>query len=155
MKKTNVIRLLESKNIDHEVLTYEIIDGKIDGISVAKKINQNPEYVFKTLVTSGNSKNLYVFCIPVEFELDLKKAANAVKEKKIEMLPSKDLFKYTGYVRGGCSPIGMKKKYLTVIDETASIQEKIIFSGGAIGIQIMLNPDCLLKIVNGKYSDLT
>ena len=155
MKKTNAIRLLESKNIEHKILTYDNKDGKIDGISVANKIGHSSEYVFKTLVTIGSSKNLYVFCIPVEYELNLKKAAKAVKEKKIEMLPVKDLFKYTGYIRGGCSPIGMKKRYYTVIDEVASMYDNIIISGGAIGIQIMLEPNYLLKIVNGEYADIT
>lgn len=154
MKKTNAIRLLELEKIEHDILTYDTSDDRIDGISVAQKINHNPEYVFKTLVTYGTSKNIYVFCIPVEYELDLKKAAKAVKEKKIEMLHVKELLKNTGYIRGGCSPIGMKKKYQTIIDETAELYDNIVLSAGAIGMQIMIRPDDLINIVDGEYKDI-
>lgn len=154
ISKTNAIRQLESMGLNHEVLTYSTDDGKIDGISVANKVGHNPEYVYKTLVACGSSKNLYVFCTPVEFELDLKKAAIAAKEKKIEMIPVKDLLKHTGYIRGGCSPIGMKKLYPTFIDETATLFDNIIFSGGALGIQIMMNAEDLARVINGKFVDL-
>jgi len=120
------MRILDSMNIKYDYMTYECEDGKIDGVSVAHKTGQDPEAVFKTLVSVGHSSELYVFCLPVEYELDLKKAAAASNEKNIEMLPLKELTKNTGYIRGGCSPIGMKKHYKTFIDETALLQEKIL-----------------------------
>lgn len=152
--KTNAMRILDSLKIEYDYMTYEAEDGHIDGVSVAHKTGQNPEAVFKTLVAVGHSKELYVFCIPVEYELDLKKAAKASKEKNIEMLPLKDLTKYTGYIRGGCSPIGMKKQYKTFIDETALLQEKILVSAGAIGTQIIIKPDDLIVAVEANYDDL-
>lgn len=154
VSKTNAMRILESMGIEYDYMIYESEDGKIDGVSVAEKTGQNPEIVFKTLVSVGNSKELYVFCIPVEYELDLKKAAKASKEKSIELLPLKDLTKNTGYVRGGCSPIGMKKQYKTFIDESASLNERILVSGGAIGVQLSLKPDDLIEVVNASYEDL-
>lgn len=154
INKTNAMRILESKNIEYDYFTYETDDGKIDGMSVADKTGQNPEVVFKTLVAVGNSKELYVFCIPVEYELDLKKAAKAAKEKKIEMLHLKELTKNTGYVRGGCSPIGMKKQYKTFVDESAVLNDKIFVSGGAIGLQIIIRPNDLIKAVEASYEDL-
>lgn len=153
--KTNVMRILDSKNIEYSVLTYDSSDGKIDGISVADKIGRDVNTVFKTLVTMGKSREIYVFVIPVEKELDLKKAANAANEKNIEMVHVKDITKYTGYVRGGCSPIGMKKEYPTFIDESALMLEKIIVSGGKIGVQIEIKVDDLMKITNGQIFELT
>ncbi len=152
--KTNAMRILDSMNINYDYMSYESEDGKIDGVSVAHKTGQNPEAVFKTLVAVGHSKELYVFCIPVEYELDLKKAAQASHEKKIEMLPLKDLTKYTGYVRGGCSPIGMKKQYKTLIDESAILHEKILVSAGAVGTQIIIEADGLIKAIDASYADL-
>lgn len=152
--KTNAMRILDSMNIEYEFMTYESEDGHIDGVSVAHKTGQNPETVFKTLVATGHSKELYVFCIPVEFELDLKKAAKASNEKSIEMLPLKDLTKYTGYVRGGCSPIGMKKHFKTFIDETAQLQEQILVSAGVIGTQIIIKPNDLITATEADYADL-
>jgi Cys-tRNA(Pro)/Cys-tRNA(Cys) deacylase len=152
--KTNAMRILDSLNIEYDYLTYECEDGKIDGVSVAHKTGQNPEAVFKTLVSVGHSKELYVFCVPVEYELDLKKAAAASGEKNIELLPLKDLTKNTGYIRGGCSPIGMKKHYKTFVDESALLQEKILVSGGAIGIQMILRPDDLVGAAEASYADL-
>ncbi|CCQ96219.1 conserved hypothetical protein [[Clostridium] ultunense Esp] len=110
--KTNAMRILDTHNIEYKIITYDKKDGKIDGVSVAKKIGKEPKKVFKTLVARGSSGELYVFIIPVAEELDLKKAAKAAGEKKIEMIPAKDITKHTGYIRGGCSPIGMKKTYL-------------------------------------------
>jgi len=152
--KTNAMRILDSMNIEYDYITYECEDGKIDGVSVAHKTGQNPETVFKTLVSIGHSKELYVFCIPVEYELDLKKAAKASNEKNIELLPLKELTKNTGYIRGGCSPIGMKKHYKTYIDETALLNDKILVSAGCLGVQIVLNPDDLIKASDAKYEDL-
>ncbi|MEL7649087.1 MAG: Cys-tRNA(Pro) deacylase [Sedimentibacter sp.] len=152
--KTNAMRILDSLNIGYDYLLYECEDGKIDGVSVAHKTGQNPEAVFKTLVSVGHSKELYVFCIPVEYELDLKKAAAAAGEKNIELLPLKELTKNTGYVRGGCSPIGMKKHYRTFVDETAALHDKILVSGGAIGIQMILAPEDLISAAEASYADL-
>lgn len=152
--KTNAMRILDSMNIEYDFMIYESEDGHIDGVSVAHKTGQNPETVFKTLVATGHSKELYVFCIPVEFELDLKKAAKASNEKSIEMLPLKDLTKYTGYVRGGCSPIGMKKHFKTFIDETAQLQEQILVSAGVIGTQIIIKPNDLITATEADYADL-
>lgn len=152
--KTNAMRILEGMNIEYDYMSYESEDGKIDGVSVANKTGKNPETVFKTLVSIGHSKELYVFCIPVEYELDLKKAAIVANEKKIELLPLKDLTKNTGYIRGGCSPIGMKKHYKTFIDESALLNEKILVSAGCIGVQMILKPDDLVNVTEASYEDL-
>lgn len=153
-KKTNAMRILDSNNIEYSVLTYVNKDGKIDGVSVANKIGRDVNTVFKTLVTSAKSGAIYVFIIPVDKELDLKKAANAAKEKKVEMIHVKDIRKHTGYIRGGCSPIGMKKKYPTFIDESALSLDKMIISGGKIGLQIEIKVDDLKKITEAKICDL-
>jgi Cys-tRNA(Pro)/Cys-tRNA(Cys) deacylase len=152
--KTNAMRQLDAKKISYRVMMYESKDGKIDGASVAEKIQRNADEVYKTLVTQGASKELYVFVIPVEEELDLKKAAKAAGEKKIEMIPVKDIQKWTGYIRGGCSPIGMKKLYPTFIDSQAANQAVIIVSGGKIGVQIEITPQELLTITNGKLTEI-
>ena len=150
--KTNAIRLLESKNIDFEYFTYKPGED-IDGVSVAKKLGEDENLVFKTLVTTGKNSN-YVFVVPVNRELDLKKAASAVDEKKIEMLHLKDLLKTTGYVRGGCSPVGMKKLFPTVIDISASDKDFIYVSGGKIGVQLKIAPDDLISLINAKFDDI-
>lgn len=142
--KTNAMRILDKMKIKYEMMSYDANDGKIDGITVANKIGKAPETVFKTLVTHNGPQQLYVFVIPVAAELDLKKAAKAAGVKKIEMLAVKDLQKYTGYIRGGCSPIGMKKQYPTFIDESALDLSEIIVSGGKIGTQIVLEPSGFL-----------
>lgn len=120
-------------------MTYDNNDGKIDGVSVALKIKKDPRIVYKTLVVQGSSKDLYVFIIPVEAELDLKKAAKAAGEKKVEMIPVKDIQKWTGYIRGGCSPVGMKKHYSTFLDQSAKELVSIVVSGGKIGSQVELS----------------
>ena len=152
--KTNAMRILDNLNIKYSGMNYDNSDGKVDGISVAKKIGRNPEQVFKTLVAQGSSGDIYVFIIPVAEELDLKKAAKVTGEKKIEMIYVKDILKYTGYIRGGCSPIGMKKEYPTFIDKSAESLDTMIVSGGKIGVQIELKPDDLQKITNAKLIDL-
>ena len=152
--KTNAIRMLDSNKINYEIITYDSKDNKIDGISVANKIGIDKDYVFKTLVTKGTSCELYVFVIPVDKELNLKEAANLTKEKKVEMINVKDIMKYTGYIRGGCSPIGQKKKYKTFIDESAKSLEFIIISAGKIGYQVKINPVDLLNIVYGEFKHL-
>lgn len=155
VQKTNAMRILDKNKISYEVITYDISDDKIDGISVAEKTGQRLEEVYKTLVTIGESRELYVFVIPVDDELNLKKAAKACGEKKIQMINVRDITKFTGYIRGGCSPIGMKKQYKTYIHFQGKLLKNICVSGGKRGIQIKLYPDTLIKIVDGKYEDLT
>ena len=152
--KTNAMRILDSKKVSYEMLSYESEDGKIDGISVAHKIGVDEKNVFKTLVAQGTSKELYVFVIPVAEELDLKNAAKIAGEKKVEMIAVKDILKYTGYIRGGCSPIGMKKNYKTFIHESAEDLDFIIFSAGKIGHQIKMNPKDLVSVVEGEFAFL-
>lgn len=153
--KTNAMRILDANKVDYAFITYENKDGKIDGVSVAEKIGKHPDQVFKTLVASSSSKQIYVFVIPVALELDLKKAAKAAGEKKIEMIAVKDIQKLTGYIRGGCSPVGMKKLYPTFIAVQAEPLEKIIVSGGRIGAQIELETGLLQKVIKAKFADLT
>ncbi|MDM0892503.1 Cys-tRNA(Pro) deacylase [Clostridium perfringens] len=152
--KTNAMRILDSKKVSYEMLSYESEDGKIDGISVAHKIGVDEKNVFKTLVAQGISKELYVFVIPVAEELDLKNAAKIAGEKKVEMIAVKDILKYTGYIRGGCSPIGLKRDYRTFIHESAKGLDFIIVSAGKIGHQIKLNPNDLVEVVSGKFENL-
>lgn len=154
ISKTNAMRILDSENIIYNIITYENNDGKIDGISVSKKIGRDVTSVYKTLVTQGMSKEIYVFVIPVAEEIDFKKAAKAVGEKKIDMINVKDINKYTGYIRGGCSPVGMKKLYSTFINNTAKELEKIIVSGGKIGMQIELLPNDLIKVISARFEDV-
>lgn len=153
--KTNAMRILDTQKVPYEILTYDANDGKIDGVAVAGKIGRDPAQVYKTLVAVGASKNLYVFVIPVEDELDMKKAAKEAGEKNVEMLPVKDIQKFTGYIRGGCSPIGMKKNYPTFLDASAEGTDKIIVSAGKIGFQVELAPDELLKAADGQFAQLT
>lgn len=154
ISKTNALRILEKEKINFEVMTYDLNDGKIDGISVAEKIGRSTSVVFKTLVTQGSSREHYVFIIPVENELDLKKAAKAAKEKKMEMIHVKDIQKLTGYIRGGCSPVGMKKKFKTFVDISSKKVDRIIVSGGKIGMQIEIEVEDILKIVDGIQIDI-
>ena len=151
--KTNAMRIIEKHGMKAEILSYEN-DGFMDGVSVAEKLGQPTETTFKTLVTRGKSKNFFVFVIPVAEELDLKKAAKAVREKSLEMLHVKDLLATTGYVRGGCSPIGMKKQFRTVIHESAKSYENIMFSGGQLGSQIKMSPTDLAAIVGAEFADI-
>lgn len=148
MEKTNVMRILDQKKIKYNEYYYGDTNA-INGIEVATTLNQDPQKVFKTLVTVGKSKKYYVFVIPVEKELDLKKAAHSINEKSIEMIKSKDLLPLTGYIHGGCSPIGMKKFFTTIIDISAKNFNTIIFSAGKIGYQVELSLDDLKKII--KY----
>lgn len=152
--KTNAMRILDKRKVNYEVLSYDSKDGKIDGISVAKKIGKDSKVVYKTLVTIGHSKSYYVFVIPVCEEIDMKKAAKAANEKSIEMIHVKDINKVTGYIRGGCSPIGMKKEYKTFIDESTKDNEEIVFSAGKIGFQIVLKIEHLEDALDFKYNDL-
>ena len=151
--KTNVMRILEQKKIPYECHTYDSKDA-ISGIEVATVLKQNPNQVFKTLVTIGASKKNYVFVVPVCGELNLKKAAKAVGEKSIQMIKSKELLPLTGYIHGGCSPIGMKKLFTTVIDESALECDTIIFSGGKIGYQVEMTLDNLKKVIPVIIQDI-
>ena len=154
MSKTNAVRLLEAAKVDFAALEYDTSDGEVSGIAVANKIGHEPERVFKTLVTLGKNTGLNVFVIPSSTELDLKKAAKAAGDKNVEMIKSRDLEPKTGYIHGGCSPIGMKKAFPTFIDETAGMYDTIIVSGGRIGLQIELSPKDLAKITSAKFHDL-
>ncbi len=145
--KTNVMRVLDKLKIPYNHYCYAGTDA-ISGVEVAAALGQNPDKVFKTLVTVSKSKKYYVFMVPVAKELNLKKAAHAVGEKSVEMLPLKELLPLTGYVHGGCSPIGMKKQFVTVADESAKAFDTIIFSAGKIGYQVELSFDNLKKAIN-------
>ena len=151
--KTNVMRILDQKKVKYQSYYYADTDA-ISGMDVAGVLGQNPNQVFKTLVTVGKTNGNYVFLVPVNQELDLKKAANAVKEKNIEMIKSKELLPLTGYIHGGCSPIGMKKQFKTVIDVSAQNFQTIIFSGGKIGYQVEVSLDDLKKIVAFDLKDI-
>ena len=152
--KTNAMRVLDAAGVPYEYRMFEA-DGALSGVEVARRLGLDEEQVFKTLVTQAKSGEHYVFMIPVAEELDLKKAARAVGEKSIAMLKSKELFPLTGYVHGGCSPIGMKKQFATAVDETAQLFDRIIFSGGKIGCQLEVAPDDLAHVVPLFYADLT
>lgn len=149
--KTNAMRILEKMKIPYEMRTYEC-DEFTDGIHVADLLGISYEKMYKTLVTVGKSKTNYVFVIPVAEEIDFKKAAKTVGEKSLEMLPLKDLTAATGYIRGGCTAIGMKKKFKTIIQEDAKKLDKIIISGGRIGLQLILSPDDLRKVAEAEYA---
>ena len=150
------MRLLEQKNIPYTAHTSEHEEGvAVDGVTVAASLGQDPECVFKTLVARGASRGIYVFCIPVAENLDLKKAARAVGEKSIEMIHVKEINALTGYIRGGCSPVGMKKQYPTVFHETAEIVDTIMVSAGKIGYQVELAPGALIELVGGTLADIT
>ena len=154
-QKTNAMRILEQKKIPYEALDYPHGDGPVDGVTVAQLTGQGPATVFKTLVTVGASKAHYVFVIPVEKELHLKKAASAVGEKSIAMIHVSEITPLTGYVRGGCSPVGMKKQFRTVFDANAEGIDTIQVSGGRIGTQIELAPADLIALVRGETADIT
>ncbi len=149
--KTNAMRILDSNKIEYVTHSYENKDNKIDGVAVAHKIGKDVDSVFKTLVTQGHSKEFYVFVIPVAEELDMKKASKIANEKNIEMIHVKDINKITGYIRGGCSPLGMKKIFKTFIQEEALLFDTIIFSGGKIGAQIEMNPNDLKKVIDCSF----
>lgn len=145
--KTNVMRILDQKKINYTAYSYET-DGSLTGVDVAKKLGKDENAVFKTLVTVGKSKNYYVFVIPVHKELDLKKASEAVSEKNISMVKSKDLLPLTGYIHGGCSPIGMKKFFKTVFHDTIKNLETITFSAGKIGYQVELSREDIENVID-------
>ena len=151
--KTNAMRILDRMKIPYTHYTYEC-DEFIDGMQIVEKLNLKPEQVYKTLVTQGHSKAYFVFVIPVAEELDLKKAAKAVGEKSLEMIHVKDMLGITGYIRGGCSPIGMKKKFPTYIEETAQLYDTIMVSAGQRGVQVTVSPEDLREYVDGIFVGL-
>lgn len=151
--KTNAMRFLDSKKIAYSVNTYECEDF-VDGVHIAQMLGQDEDMSYKTLVTKGKGGGYFVFVLPVARELDMKKAAKAVGEKSVEMLHVKDINAVTGYIRGGCSPLGMKKQFPTVVDESARGFETIIISGGRLGSQIMLSPDDLVSACGGSFGDI-
>lgn len=153
-EKTNVMRILDQKKIPYEMKTYPHGDEAVDGAQVARLLGQDPESVYKTLVAQGASRQYYVFDIPVEAELDLKKAAKAVGEKSIAMIHVKELLPLTGYVRGGCSPIGMKKQFFTTFQEDAELLDRVAVSAGKIGCQVILDPAELVELVRGQFADV-
>ncbi len=153
-EKTNVMRILDQKKVKYNSYNY-LKTGAISGMEVAKALDENPNLTFKTLVTVSKTNNHYVFLVPVNKELDLKKAAKAVNEKNIEMVKSKELLALTGYIHGGCSPIGMKKSFKTVIDSSAKDYDRLIFSGGKIGYQVETTLDELKKVINFDLKDIT
>ena len=153
-EKTNVMRILDQRGIPYTPHTYDHENGAVDGVTVARSLGQDPEAVFKTLVARGASGGLYVFDIPVGDSLDLKKAAKAVGEKSIAMLHQKELLPLTGYVHGGCSPVGMKKQYPTVFHQTALDYDTIYISAGKIGAQVELAPRDLLDLLGARAADI-
>ena len=153
--KTNAVRLLENTAISFNVHEYDVSDGEIDAQSIARKLNVDGDQVFKTLVAESQEKEHFVFVVPAVATLNLKKAARAAEKKSMEMLPLKQLFPLTGYQHGGCSPIGMKKLFPTFLDETAMLYDTICVSGGAIGLNLEIQPDVLLDFVNAQYAPLT
>lgn len=155
MNKTNVMRLLEAAKIPYDLLEYEVDENDLSGESTARKTGKDASQVFKTLVFNGEKNGFGVCCIPACDELDLKKTAKAFGEKKVEMLHFKDLLKVTGYIRGGCSPIGMKKQFPTVIDETACLFDKIYVSAGVRGAMLGIDPDSLAEYIGARLIDVT
>lgn len=151
--KTNAMRILDKNKIYYQTIQYEC-DEFIDGIHVAEKTGAPIEQSFKTLILKGKSNQYYIFVVPIAEEVDLKKGAKAVGEKSIEMIHVKDITSITGYVRGGCSPIGMKKQYPVIIHQAASNYNNIYISGGRIGTTIILSPKDLVKVVNGRYENI-
>ena len=153
-EKTNVMRLLEQSGISFDAVGYEVDESDLSGGHAAEALGLSPDIVYKTLVAKGDKKGYLVFCLPVLEELDLKKAAHAAGDKRVELLPLKDLLSVTGYLRGGCSPIGMKKQFPTYIEETCELYDKIYISAGKRGRQVGLSPEALLKYIGAEQADL-
>jgi Cys-tRNA(Pro)/Cys-tRNA(Cys) deacylase len=155
VQKTNAMRLLDSAGIDYSMASYDYDESDLSGVHAAQELGVSEDIVFKTLVTRGDGNAFFVFVIPVAESLDLKKAAKASGNKSIEMIHVKEILDITGYIRGGCSPIGMKKSYPTYIDETAVLFDEIYFSAGKRGVQIILNPETLAEVSNAEFADLS
>ena len=155
MTITNAMRLLKQAGIEFDTAEYEVDESDLSGVHLAQQLNVDVDGVFKTLVTRSDKRNLYVFCIPAAQELDLKKCAAVVGEKKVEMIQVKELLGLTGYIRGGCSPVGMKKKFPTVFDETAQLFDRIYVSAGQRGVQMIVDPVQLAEYVDARFEDIT
>ena len=155
MTITNAMRLLKQAGIEFETSSYEVDESDLSGVHAAQMLGIDPDCMFKTLVTRSDKRNVYVFCIPVAQELDLKKCAAAVGEKKVDMIHVKELLGLTGYVRGGCSPVGMKKKYPTIFDETAQLFDRIYVSAGQRGVQMIVDPMKLAEYVGAGFADVS
>jgi Cys-tRNA(Pro)/Cys-tRNA(Cys) deacylase len=155
VQKTNAMRLLDAAGINYSMASYEYDESDLSGVHAAQELGVSEDMVFKTLVTRGDANAIFVFVIPVAESLDLKKAAKASGNKSIEMIHVREILDITGYIRGGCSPIGMKKAYPTYIDETATLCDKIYFSAGKRGVQIILEPAILAEVCNAEFCDLT
>ncbi len=155
MQKTNVMRMLDKAKIPYRTVEYEVDESDLSGVHIAHSTGMNPDTVFKTLVAKGDKTGFLVFCIPCDKEVDLKKAAKISNNKKVEFLHLKDLLPTTGYIRGGCSPIGMKKKFPTYIHETACAFYTISVSGGQRGLQVILSPTALCDFIGAQFCDLT
>ena len=153
--KTNALRMVESAGMEYKLLEYDVSGGFVSGVDAAEKTGRDPEEVYKTLVTISNTKENFVFVIPVAEELDLKKAARAAGVKKIEMIPMKTLTDVTGYIKGGCSPVGMKKQFPTYIDETAILHDRIYVSAGKPGMSMLVDTNELASLIHSEFSDLT
>ena len=154
MVKTNAMRLLDGAKIKYKAIEYEYDENNLSGVLVAKETGLPCEQVFKTLVAKGDKSGFLVFCIPVNEELDLKKAARILKEKKVEMIHVKELLSLTGYIRGGVSPVGMKKKYPTLIEESCFLYDKIAISAGVCGCTLLLNPESVIKVCDATACDI-
>ena len=152
--KTNVMRLLDAAGIAYRVQEYEVDENELSGIHVANQIGEDPDSVFKTLVLKGEKRGFLVCCIPVAEELDLKKVARAAGDKKVEMIPMKELLPLTGYIRGGCSPVGMKKRFPTYREETAQLYDRITVSAGMRGVQVSVNPEDLAGYIEAGFAPL-
>ena len=154
MSKTNAVRILEARGINHSTVSYQVHEDKLDAVTVANEIGAEPGAVFKTLVARGEKTGIIVFCIPANMDLNLKKAAAESGNKKVEMIKVKEILDITGYIRGGCSPVGMKKAYPTYIDETAQLSAEIYVSAGVRGMQAKLAPLDLCFVTEAKFVDL-
>ncbi|NCD07395.1 MAG: Cys-tRNA(Pro) deacylase [Spirochaetia bacterium] len=152
-KKTNAMRILEKENIPYNIKTYEVDENNLDAIHVAKNANINIDLVYKTIVMINEKKEVFVFCLPAEFDVSLKKAKKITNSNKIELLKLSDLKNITGYIRGGCSPIGMKKQYTTYLSDIAQLEDSIYISAGIRGMQLILNPNDLIKCISATYED--
>lgn len=153
IKKTNAMRILEKDNIPYEIKTYEVDENNLDAIHVARNANINIDIVYKTIVMINDKKEIFVFCLPAEFDINLKKAKKITNSNKIELLKLNDLKNITGYIRGGCSPIGMKKQYTTYISDIAQLEESIYISAGIRGMQLIINPNDLISCISATYED--
>lgn len=154
LTKTNAMRILDKEKIEYTAVEYPVDEKDLSGVHIASVTGMNPDFVFKTIVARGDKNGLSVFCIPCDMELDLKKCARVTGDKKIELLPVKELLANTGYIRGGCSPIGMKKAYATYMDETCELFEKIAVSAGVRGCMLLLRPKALVELVGITLADL-